>query len=99
MTRRTKIVATIGPATDDIASLTALISAGVDVVRLNLSHGSIEGHLERLDRADLVALAHRGQGLQVVERRVAEVDPVGTRAARADEVAAELALGRLDRFA
>jgi pyruvate kinase len=46
--RRTKIVATLGPASDDPERVEALLRAGVDVVRLNLSHGSIEGHLERL---------------------------------------------------
>lgn len=50
MTRRTKIVATIGPASDEPDSLDHLLRAGVDVVRLNLSHGPIEGHLERLAR-------------------------------------------------
>jgi len=50
MTRRTKIVATIGPASHDVESLERLISAGVDVVRLNLSHGSVDEHLERLER-------------------------------------------------
>ncbi|MGA1052210.1 MAG: pyruvate kinase, partial [Ilumatobacteraceae bacterium] len=48
MNRRTKIVATIGPATDSPGALADLLVAGVDVVRLNLSHGSVEGHLERL---------------------------------------------------
>ncbi len=48
MTRRTKIVATIGPASDSPDRLQEVIRAGVDVVRLNLSHGPIEGHLERL---------------------------------------------------
>ena len=50
MTRRTKIVATIGPASDDPDELLALIEAGVDVVRLNLSHGPLDEHLERLAR-------------------------------------------------
>ena len=48
MTRRTKIVATIGPASDRPESLDAVLRAGVDVVRLNLSHGDVAGHLERL---------------------------------------------------
>ena len=48
MTRRTKIVATIGPASDTLTGLQDLIRAGVDVVRLNLSHGSIDEHLVRL---------------------------------------------------
>jgi pyruvate kinase len=37
--RRTKIIATLGPATDDPATLRRLIEAGVDVVRVNFSHG------------------------------------------------------------
>lgn len=48
MTRRTKIVATIGPASDAPESLEQVLRAGVDVVRLNLSHGDLEGHLDRL---------------------------------------------------
>jgi pyruvate kinase len=48
MSRRTKIVATIGPASDDPDALAAIIRAGVDVVRLNLSHGTLDEHLERL---------------------------------------------------
>ena len=40
MLRRTKIVATLGPATDTPESLAAIIKAGVDVTRLNFSHGS-----------------------------------------------------------
>ena len=50
MSRRTKIVATLGPATDDPAVLRALLSAGVDVVRLNFSHGTEQEHLERIAR-------------------------------------------------
>ena len=46
--RRTKIVATIGPACTDPAALRSLLAAGVDVVRLNLSHGPVEEHLERV---------------------------------------------------
>jgi len=48
MTRRTKIVATIGPASESPETVEALIQAGVDVFRLNLSHGTLEGHLHRL---------------------------------------------------
>ncbi|MEL6813511.1 MAG: pyruvate kinase [Cyanobacteria bacterium J06598_3] len=42
--RRTKIVATIGPATQDPDTLRALIEAGATTLRLNFSHGDIEGH-------------------------------------------------------
>ncbi|MEJ2323123.1 MAG: pyruvate kinase, partial [Gammaproteobacteria bacterium] len=38
MPRRTKILATLGPATDDPVVIDHLIDAGVDVVRINLSH-------------------------------------------------------------
>ena len=46
LSRRTKIVATIGPKSRDPEVLRALIQAGVDVVRLNFSHGSKEDHAE-----------------------------------------------------
>lgn len=42
--RRTKIVATLGPATSSEASLRELLKAGVDVVRINFSHGSADDH-------------------------------------------------------
>ena len=45
--RRTKIVATLGPATDDPAVLEGLIQAGVDVVRLNFSHGHADEQKKR----------------------------------------------------
>ena len=45
--RRTKIVATIGPASDPPEVLAALLDAGMDVVRLGLAHGEPEEHLER----------------------------------------------------
>jgi pyruvate kinase len=48
MTRRTKIVATIGPASTSDEVLDEVLAAGVDVVRLNLSHGPVEEHLARL---------------------------------------------------
>ena len=51
MQRATKIVATIGPASSDRETLTRMIMAGVDVVRLNFSHGKAQDHI---DRATLV---------------------------------------------
>jgi pyruvate kinase len=47
MTRATKIVATLGPASSEPAVLERLLRAGVDVVRLNFSHGSAEDHTAR----------------------------------------------------
>ena len=49
MLRATKIVATLGPASSDPAVLERMIRAGVDVVRLNFSHGTAEDHLKRAD--------------------------------------------------
>jgi len=45
--RRTKIIATLGPATDKRESLHAVIKAGADVLRLNMSHGPAEMHSQR----------------------------------------------------
>jgi pyruvate kinase len=47
MLRSTKIVATLGPASSDPATLERMVRAGVDVVRLNFSHGTAEDHLAR----------------------------------------------------
>jgi pyruvate kinase len=47
--RRTKIVATLGPATDDPAVLAEIVRAGVDVVRLNFSHGAVADHARRVE--------------------------------------------------
>ncbi len=47
MTRSTKIVATLGPASSDPDVLERLLRAGVDVVRLNFSHGSAQDHIDR----------------------------------------------------
>ena len=46
--RKTKIVATIGPASENEDTLRRLIEAGIDVARLNFSHGSHEEHLEKI---------------------------------------------------
>jgi pyruvate kinase len=59
MPRSTKIVATLGPASSDTETLDALIRAGVDVVRLNFSHGTAQDHI---DRAALVRSLAAKQG-------------------------------------
>jgi pyruvate kinase len=53
--RRTKIVATLGPASTDAATIEKLILGGMDVVRLNFSHGTKEEHRKRLDTVRKVA--------------------------------------------
>jgi len=55
--RRSKIVCTIGPASDSREALERLIRAGMDVARLNFSHGSHEEHARRLDTLRLAATA------------------------------------------
>ncbi|GAP37764.1 pyruvate kinase [Piscinibacter sakaiensis] len=62
MTRATKIVATLGPASSSPEVLARMIRAGVDVVRLNFSHGSAQDHQ---DRATLVREAARAAGREV----------------------------------
>ncbi len=56
--RRTKIVATLGPATESDQALDALIKAGVDVVRLNFSHGSAEEHQARAEKVRAIGKAN-----------------------------------------
>ncbi|WP_066263314.1 pyruvate kinase [Hydrogenophaga flava] len=60
--RATKIVATLGPASSDPVLLEAMIRAGVNVVRLNFSHGKAQDHI---DRANLVREAARRAGREV----------------------------------
>src|SRR5258706_6181739 len=55
MLRNTKIVATLGPASSDPAVLERMVRAGVDVVRLNFSHGAAEDHLKRADLVKQIA--------------------------------------------
>jgi pyruvate kinase len=57
MLRRTKIVATLGPATDDIQVLTDMCRAGLDVARINFSHGNHADHLRRINLLREASLA------------------------------------------
>jgi pyruvate kinase len=57
MGRRTKIVATIGPASDTPEQLDALLRAGVDVCRIGLAHGEPHEHIERIRRVRAAAVA------------------------------------------
>jgi len=62
MLRRTKIVATLGPASSDQKVLEKMIRAGVDLVRMNFSHGSAEDHQKR---AEVVRAAAEAVGRTV----------------------------------
>jgi len=54
--RKTKIVATVGPASRSVEKLRALLEAGVDVFRLNMSHGDQAGHQQVIDLIRQIAL-------------------------------------------
>ena len=47
--RKTKVIATIGPACDSPETIKAMIRAGMNVARLNFSHGTHEEHRKRLE--------------------------------------------------
>src|SRR6266542_3785996 len=62
---RTKLVATLGPASSDAAVIGAMVDAGLDVARLNFSHGEPAEHRERLSIARRAA-TERGASLAVL---------------------------------
>jgi pyruvate kinase len=64
--RRTKIVATIGPASREPDTLARMIEAGVDVARLNFSHGSRELHAENVERVRTAA-ANVGRQVAILQ--------------------------------
>ena len=59
---KTKIIATVGPASESPEMLERLIRAGLNVARLNFSHGDFSGHAERIKR---IRAAERATGLRV----------------------------------
>jgi pyruvate kinase len=77
---KTKIVATIGPASDSPEMLEKLIRAGLNVARLNFSHGDFSGHADRIAR---IRAAERATGLRVAimadlpgpKMRIGKIDP------------------------
>src|SRR6184192_3553058 len=77
--RRTKIVATIGPASGTAEGVRALVEAGMDAARLNLSHGTREEHAERA-RLVREAEAETGRPLALIadlqgpKLRIGELD-------------------------
>lgn len=73
--RKTKIVCTLGPSTDDIEVLKEMMLSGMDVARLNFSHGTHEQHKKRIDnikklRSELnlpvaIMLDNKGPGIRI----------------------------------
>lgn len=85
--RRAKIVCTIGPATNDEQTIRRLVEAGMDVARLNFSHGTHEEHravFEAVRRvSDRVAIMQDLSGPKI---RVGEIGPEPRRLAAQEEV-------------
>src|SRR5499427_8686329 len=80
---KTKIVATIGPASESVETLQRLIRAGLNVARLNFSHGDLTGHAERIQR---IRSAAEAVGRRVVimadlpgpKMRIGKIEPEPT---------------------
>src|ERR1044071_1752359 len=64
--RHAKIVCTLGPATDDVKAIGDLIDAGMDVARLNFSHGTHADHARRLT-IGREAAQPRGKSIAVLQ--------------------------------
>ncbi len=62
MLRKTKIIATMGPAVDDVATMEALLKAGMNIARFNFSHGT---HQEQRGRIEMLREASRRCGIPV----------------------------------
>ena len=88
MTRRTKILATLGPSTDSLEKIKALIAAGANTVRMNFSHGQAEDHIERAKR---VREAARSLGKYVAI--LGDLQGPKIRVARFQEGAVKLQIG------
>lgn len=71
--RKTKVIATIGPACDSEQTLRDMITAGMNVARLNMSHGSVESHTETLQRIRHVTQAMQATVAIMVDTRGREI--------------------------
>jgi len=71
--RKTKIIATVGPACDDMETLTRMIQSGMNVARLNLSHGNFEEHGARVQRIREAARAAGSRVAIMIDTRGIEV--------------------------
>jgi pyruvate kinase len=73
--RRTKIIATLGPATDEPEVLEGMIRAGVDVFRLNVSHGDAVDHEKRAGLVRKAARKLRWQVALLVDLQGPNISP------------------------
>ena len=76
--KKTKIICTMGPATDDVSLLTQMMQAGMDLARFNFSHGNHEDHGKRLSLVRQAAARaggcrRRKRSRRRVEQRVGRV--------------------------
>ena len=90
MDRKAKIVATLGPSSNTTASIEALIDAGINVARLNFSHGTFESHLELIKIVRSLSIKKNNpvtilQDLQGPKLRVGDL-PIGGVFLKADEI-------------
>jgi len=88
MTRRTKSLATLGPSTDTLEKIQALIAAGANTVRMNFSHGQAEDHIERAKRVRQAA-----QNLGKYVAILGDLQGPKIRVARFSEGPVQLAVG------
>lgn len=66
MSRKTKIVATIGPATSNYKTIKQLVSSGVDVIRINVSHGNRKENQEKINFVKSVRKSLKGKSLPIM---------------------------------
>jgi len=71
--RKTKIIATVGPACDDVDTLTQMIQSGMNVARLNLSHGNFDEHHDRVERIREAAKAAGSRVAIMIDTRGIEI--------------------------
>ena len=103
--RRAKIIATLGPATDAEGMLEAVLRAGVDVVRMNFSHGTHAQHAERIRRvreaAGLlgrpVAIMQDLQGPKIRTGKLVDGKPVDLRRGAELRITIQEILGTAER--
>ncbi len=91
MARRTKIIASIGPACDDAVTLRSVIEAGADVIRLGLAHGTLDEHIAKYNLIRSVSSdLERRVGILVdlpgPKIRCAQFPPDGCDVSRGDKV-------------